>query len=98
MPVLHRAAFGHASPEAVLGPVARAVVRSGIPAAAILLPVAFFFSVLTPDATQPNGLIHLAYAGAAILAVALLTLGIGLLRRKAGNRERARRARCYMGP
>jgi hypothetical protein len=34
--------------------------RSAIPAAAILLPGAFFFSVLSPDATQPNGAIYLA--------------------------------------
>jgi hypothetical protein len=55
------------------------VVRSAIPAAAIFLPAAFFLSVLRPTATKPNGLIYLAYVGAACLAAGLLVLGIGLL-------------------
>jgi hypothetical protein len=38
-------------------------VRSSIPSAAILLPAAFFFSVLSPHATAPNSFIYLAYAG-----------------------------------
>jgi hypothetical protein len=56
-------------------------VRSSIPSAAILLPAAFFFSVLSPAATQPNGFIYLAYAGAAVLAVGLFALGVGLWRK-----------------
>lgn len=40
--------------EAVLGGGARWFVRSSIPFAAILLPVALFLSVLSPDATQPT--------------------------------------------
>jgi hypothetical protein len=55
-------------------------VREAIPAAAILLPVAFFLSVLKPDAIAPNRLIYLAYVGAVILAAGLLVLGIGLIR------------------
>jgi hypothetical protein len=55
------------------------VVRSAIPAAAILLPVAFFLSVLRPTATKPNALIYLAYVGAAVLTIGLLVLGVGLL-------------------
>jgi hypothetical protein len=58
-------------------------VRLSIPSAAIFLPVAFFLSVLTPDATEPNGFINLAYVGAAVLAAGVLTLGIGLLRNPA---------------
>ena len=61
-------------------------VRSAIPAAAILLPAAFFFSVLSPDATRPNGFIYLAYVGAVVLAAGLLILGIGLLRKGPGAR------------
>src|SRR5436853_4038750 len=38
-------------------------IRVGTPTTAILLPFAFFFSVLSPDATKPNNLIYLAYAG-----------------------------------
>ena len=49
--------------------------------AAILLSAAFFFSVLSPDARRPNGFIYLAYAGAALLAIGLVVLGIGLLRK-----------------
>ena len=66
--------------EAVLGPRARSVARHAIPAAAILLPAAFFGSVLSPDATEPNALIYLAYVGAVSLVVGVLTLGIGLVR------------------
>lgn len=55
-------------------------VRYAVPMAAILLPVAFFLSVLSPDATEPNGLIYLAHIGAILLAAALITLGIGILR------------------
>lgn len=47
----------------------------------LLLPAAFFLSVLSPDATEPNALIYLAYIGALSLAVGLLVLGIGLIRR-----------------
>jgi hypothetical protein len=58
------------------------VVRSFIPSAAIFLPAAFFFSVLRPEATEPNGFINLAYIGVALLVAGLLTLGIGLIRKK----------------
>jgi hypothetical protein len=64
-----------------LGPAARRFVRSGVPAAAILMPAGFFLSVLDPAAREPNRLILLTYAGAVILALAILTLGIGLVRR-----------------
>lgn len=57
-------------------------VRSGVPSAAILLPAGFFFSILSPAATEPNRMIYLSFAGALILAVSLVTLGIGLLRVK----------------
>jgi hypothetical protein len=66
--------------EANLGPRATAVARLGVPLAAILLPAAMFLSVLDPQATEPNALIHLAWPGAVSLTVALITLGVGLLR------------------
>jgi hypothetical protein len=56
-------------------------VRSSIPSAAIFLPAAFFFSVISPRATQPSSVIYLAYVGAVVLSVGLIALGIGLLRR-----------------
>jgi hypothetical protein len=43
-------------------------VRSSVPSAAVFLPAAFFFSVVSPRATAPNGFIYLAYLGAIVLA------------------------------
>ena len=47
--------------------------------AAILLPAAFFPSVLSPEATEPNALIYLVYVGAESLAVGPLILGVGMI-------------------
>ena len=66
--------------EARLTPRLKSFVRVAAPSAAILMPMAFFLSVLNPDATEPNGLIALAYVGAAVLAAGVVLLGIGLLR------------------
>jgi hypothetical protein len=71
--------------EADLSDALKWIVRGSIPVAAILVPAAFFLSVLSPDATAPNGLIYLAYAGAALLAVGVLVLGIGLVKRPSTN-------------
>jgi uncharacterized membrane protein len=68
--------------EAALPEGLKTLVRHSIPAAAILLPLAFFLSVLSPEATEPNAMIYLAYVGAVSLAVGLLTLGVGLVRRR----------------
>lgn len=54
--------------------------RAAIPTAAVLIPAAFFLSVLSPAATKPYALINLAYVGALVLASGVLTLGIGLIR------------------
>jgi hypothetical protein len=72
--------------EADLPPRLKAATRHAFPLAAILLPLAFFLSVLSEDATEPNGLIYLAYVGAAVLIAAMLTLGVGLLRASRGER------------
>ncbi len=66
--------------EAALPEGMRWLVRLSLPAAAILLPVAFFLSVISPDATEPNALIYLAPVGGVSLAVGLLVLGVGLIR------------------
>lgn len=66
--------------EARLSDGLKRLVRGFIPAAALLLPAAFFLSVLDPEAREPNGLINLAYAGALLLAAGVLILGAGLLR------------------
>ena len=55
-------------------------VRIGVPLAAILISSGFFFSVLTPTATEAGGAVSLIYVGAAILAFAVVTLGLALLR------------------
>ena len=68
-----------------LGRSMKAVVRSFIPAAAILMPAGFFLSMVSPDAERPSGLIGLTYLGAAMLAVGVVTLGVGLLRRGDGH-------------
>ena len=70
--------------EATLSDAWKAVARHAVPLAAILLPVAFFLSVLPEDATEPNGLIYLAFVGAISLVVGLFTLGVGLLRGRPG--------------
>jgi len=65
---------------AALSPYWRWLARIGTPIAAILIPAAFFLSVASPAATQPNGLMNLAYIGAVFLAASVLTLGVGLIR------------------
>jgi hypothetical protein len=67
--------------EANLSTALKGLVRSAIPIAAILAPAGFFLSVLSPDATAPNGWIYLVYAGGVLLAFGVLVLGIGLVRR-----------------
>jgi hypothetical protein len=68
--------------EANLSNAMKWFVRGSIPIAAILVPAAFFLSVLSPDAKAPNGLIYLAYVGAVLLALGVLVLGFGLVRRQ----------------
>src|SRR5215470_6040572 len=66
--------------EALLPPFWKWIARTGAPIAAILIPAAFFLSVASPSAREPNGLLNLAYIGAVFLAAAVLSLGIGLIR------------------
>jgi len=67
--------------EAILPDRAKNLVRWLLPSSAILLPAAFFLSVLSPNATEPNALVYLAYVGAVALATSLVILGVGLLRK-----------------
>ena len=55
-------------------------VRIGLPLAAVLMSAGFFFSLLPPNATRAGGAVFLIYVGALILAVAVVTLAIGLLK------------------
>ena len=53
--------------------------RSGVAAAAILMPAGFFFSSTGKGRSQPNRFIVLVFAGAVLLGAGVLSLGIGLL-------------------
>jgi hypothetical protein len=66
--------------EANLSDKLKSFVRIGVPIAAIIVPFAFFFSVLETDTTEPNALIYLAYAGFGLITITLIVLGFGLLR------------------
>jgi uncharacterized membrane protein len=66
--------------EADLSPGLKQFARLAAPSAAILMPAAFFLSMLSPQASAPNSLIHLAGVGALVLAAGVITLGVGLLR------------------
>jgi hypothetical protein len=58
------------------------LVRIGIPASGILISGGFFFSMLAPGAGEPTRALALIYTGALLLAVSVVSLGIGLLRAK----------------
>src|ERR1700682_4131891 len=66
--------------QAALSPFWKCLARTGAPVAAILIPAAFFLSVASPTATEPNGLLNLAYVGALFLAGGVLPLGVGIIR------------------
>jgi len=53
--------------------------RSGVAVAALLMPGGFFLSSMGAGRTRPSGLIVVVFAGAALLAASLTSLGIGLL-------------------
>ena len=55
-------------------------VRIGVPFTAVLISAGFFFSVLSRTATHANGAVSLIYLGAVVRAVAVVSLGIGLLK------------------
>ncbi|HLU89967.1 MAG TPA: hypothetical protein VKZ51_09065 [Cyclobacteriaceae bacterium] len=67
--------------EAALSPIMKQLVRHGVPLSAIIIPAAFFLSVLDPGATEPNAWIYLAYLGFGILTFTFLVLGIGLVKK-----------------
>jgi hypothetical protein len=56
----------------------KSLVRVTLLLAPILVSLGFFLSVLSPTAERPNGLINLIYLAAILLAVGVVTLGIGL--------------------
>jgi hypothetical protein len=56
-------------------------LRIGFPLAAILVSGGFFAGAAGPGTTQPNSFIWILYTGALVLALSVITLGIGLLRK-----------------
>ena len=66
--------------EAILSEGMRWVVRVAFPVAAVLMALGFFLSVPSPEAREPNALINLTFVAGLLLAVGLLTLGVGLIR------------------
>jgi hypothetical protein len=87
-----RAGHAHAGVFLVLGLIVQVLVdattltglaewvaRSFVPAAALLMPGGFFLSVAGKGATEPNRLVALIPLGATLLAIGLVTLGVGLL-------------------
>jgi hypothetical protein len=73
--------------EATLSEGMRWVVRLALPAAAVLMPLGFFLSILSPEATEPNALIYLTYVAGVVLAVGLLVLGASLVPGRRTERE-----------
>src|SRR5262245_50754472 len=73
--------------EAALSGAWKWIARSFIPFAAILMPFGFFLSVASPDAKSPNAFIYSTYLGVAVLAIGVLVLGIGLVRRASPTNE-----------
>src|SRR3712207_4282380 len=53
--------------------------QTGVLVAAILMPAGFFFSAMGAGRTRPNRWIGLLVAGAVVLGLAVVTLGVGLL-------------------
>lgn len=55
------------------------LARSGVAVSAILMSAGFFLSSAGTDVHRPNRMVVLLWAGAALLAAAVVTLGVGLL-------------------
>lgn len=55
-------------------------IRIALPVSAMLLSAGFFLSVAGDHATRAGPLIGLVWIGAAVLAISVLTLAVGLLR------------------
>ena len=55
------------------------LARSGVAAAALLMPGGFFLSSMGRGRSQPNALVAMVFAGAIVLALGLASLGVGLL-------------------
>lgn len=64
---------------ASLGTALAWLVRVGVPLSAMLISGGFFGSAVGKGRTRPNALVGLVYAGAGLLALSLVVLGVGLV-------------------
>lgn len=67
---------------AVLRPAVQWLVRVGVPFGGILMSAGFFTAMHSPTAQTPGPTVALVYVGALLLAVSVVTLGVGLIRRQ----------------
>ncbi|MDP2235674.1 MAG: hypothetical protein Q8J88_04490 [Bacteroidales bacterium] len=92
---MFRAGHGHAGVLVILALIAQFmtdhakltnswkwIVRSGFPAASILVSGGFFAAAGGPGLIQPNSFIAILYLGILVLTVSLVALGAGLIRSK----------------
>jgi len=90
---LFRAGHAHAGVLVILGLVCQIfadsvsgpdwlvwIARLGVPAAAIFIPLGFFLSVISPNASKPGRWIGAVWVGATAMGVSVLTLGLLLIR------------------
>lgn len=56
------------------------IARLGTPIAAVLIPMGFFLSVTSPEATAPNSWLSALWLGVAALGSSVLSLGVLLIR------------------
>jgi hypothetical protein len=90
---LFRAGHGHAGVLVILGLVCQIfadaisgpawliwIARIGVPTAAILIPIGFFLSVVSPDAMKPGPWIRAVWVGAIAMGISVLSLGLLLIR------------------
>lgn len=67
--------------HATLSPTFTWAVRIAFPLSAMLISGGFFGAAAGEGVTQPTKLINILYTGIAVLVFAVVTLGIGLLKR-----------------
>jgi len=56
------------------------IARLGTPIAAVLIPMGFFLSVASPEATAPNSWLSALWLGVAALGLSVVSLGVLLIR------------------
>ncbi len=91
---MFRAGHGHAGVLVILALIAQLlvdqtqlsnrwkwVVRGGFPVGAVLVSGGFFAAAAGAGRTEPNAFIAILYIGIAVLAISLIALGLGLIRK-----------------